>query len=73
MDPTEKEHVMGQLETGEIRTEDSHFLRCKEEPALMIFGEAVVDIKKNKGAKDIWPAEAQIWVVTKVTENYMLV
>ena len=68
----EKEHVMGLLETGEIKPDDSHFLRCKDDQELLLFGEPTVDTKKKKGSKDLWPADAQIWVITKVTILFVI-
>ena len=41
----------------------------KDRDDWLIFPDVVVDNKKKKGGKDIWPSEAQNWVISKVI-NY---
>ena len=41
----------------------------KDRDDWLIFPDVVVDNKKKKGSKDIWPSEAQNWVISKVI-NY---
>ena len=36
---------------------------------LLLFPDITVDIKKPKGHKDLWPKEAQSWVISKVSSN----
>ena len=33
----------------------------------LVFPDVIIDTKKKKGNKDIWPSEAQNWVISKVT------
>ena len=39
----------------------------QDDPKLVLYGEVVVDTKKKRGSKDVWPSEAQSWVISKVT------
>jgi len=42
------------------------FLQHREKKNLVLYPEVVMEIKKKKGAKDIWPADAQEWTITQV-------
>ena len=64
-DPTTKDILLGQIATSEISSQMS-FMRCKEEPQLLLYPEVNMDTKKSKGSKEMWPAEAQSMVISKV-------
>ncbi|ELU06637.1 hypothetical protein CAPTEDRAFT_220130 [Capitella teleta] len=65
MDPVEREHIQGLLETSEIHPQNTSFLSAKDNVNLLLYAEVVVDTKKKRGNKDLWPADAQSWVISK--------
>ncbi len=37
-----------------------------------MYPDVIVDTKKKKGTKDIWPSEAQLFVISKVNTSRLL-
>ncbi|XP_074660217.1 doublecortin domain-containing protein 1-like isoform X2 [Tubulanus polymorphus] len=67
--PFEAEQVSSLMALNEIDV-NSHFLQCKDDPELLLYPELSVGSKKRRGAKELWPSEAQIWVITKAGYIY---
>ncbi|XP_031565530.1 doublecortin domain-containing protein 1-like isoform X2 [Actinia tenebrosa] len=41
------------------------FLQYREKKNLVLYPEVTIEVKKKKGAKDIWPPDAQEWAITQ--------
>jgi len=40
----------------------------QDDPKMILFADLVVDLKTPKDATDLWPAEPQVWVISKVCQ-----
>ncbi|KAF6020846.1 hypothetical protein EB796_020834 [Bugula neritina] len=52
------------LESKELDI-NSHWLVHKEKRDMVLYPSLIVSDRKKKGANDLWPAEAQLWVLNK--------
>ncbi|XP_048584983.1 doublecortin domain-containing protein 1 [Nematostella vectensis] len=45
--------------------EGGYFLQSRERKNLVLYPEVSLEVKKKKGSKEVWPSDAQIWVITQ--------
>ncbi|EDO37720.1 predicted protein [Nematostella vectensis] len=45
--------------------EGGYFLQSRERKNLVLYPEVSLEVKKKKGSKEVWPSDAQMWVITQ--------
>ncbi|XP_064634273.1 doublecortin domain-containing protein 1-like isoform X2 [Lineus longissimus] len=68
--PYDQELIASMIEQSEIGLTND-FLASKDDSDFVLFPELSVATKKPKGHTSVWPADAQIWVISKEGYIYM--
>ena len=40
---------------------------------FLLYPEVVMDVKRQKGAVELWPSDSQIWLITKVDFSFYII